>query len=998
MIFFSESPEKGGIALGEWLEDYYQLNIKPAFRNAVVHFRANSAVFAVVFLLELLLCTLGIAMRTNDAVYDAAVRQEYNYHILFTGLNEGAKNRLSSTARLYSNYCVGEYRVVDTVASDESGVTTYDVYIRLIPDTKEHKDDLVIVYYQFLQNYMPRLLASSPGSAVEISPLFYADAEYRFGTFFYFISSRLSRFLSLIRRTAKTGVVQDIFGEDVAELPNSYFLNPLTESTNRGDRIYSLLIVIAAAIGLWLLWRLFTARTNEHKHTYGIYVTFGADRRKLTALSAWEMGSIGILTLVPAFLAAWITAAVLYLPGGTTPSVSLRIPLTVGFWTAVMIFFTVRAVLRLAARRTPSDLLAAADNSDTAISPRHSTPLGQRFSWRYSALHLWRFRKYYFRLAASAALLGCLAVGVLYLYAQYNAETSRSQPEFTLTLNEGVDSELYVESVLPAITAAEGVTRVEAEMSLSAAQLSSHVLIDADAALSRSFFTDAGDGNAASLAFRYAVLDESTRAQLAGFPCAGTLTGDGAVLAVPDRLADAIAVAPGDTVRIARLTGNTARAGSSEAGLRLLRQLLAANTYEYVPYTVSAVVTTDAAKDEFTLYIPEKDYLSMLGTADASMNGSHILISSVLCSKLLTEYGVVNDNALPMIAAQTALPYAMEHIDYSEGAEDPLKQAMEGKAESEPLYVTNAVTYVRADADVRAALAAENPSRYLTCLDEGQILVSCSGPDGPYLLCKSGDPLCIGVSVGVTDDTDLSYISGEIARGGYAYTSFTIGAVFQSGREGIYIYLPEDVYYSLFSEDPFYKEISVYTDESLTERQLQAIKNRLRAIVTALGGGGVQAHRASFLRTMDEANLYGTLAPLIAAMLLAVGAPCLFYSLRAFRSKRESEMLIFSVFGAQGRDVRRMSVRDGLLLAGTAFLFYCAGCTLTVYVVYRILLAATGVPLLLSFPWIPFGIMGIVTAAAVFAASLASHRRPRAPRRAACASSSGKGETSDEPT
>ena len=29
MIFFSESPEKGGIALGEWLEDYYQLNIKP---------------------------------------------------------------------------------------------------------------------------------------------------------------------------------------------------------------------------------------------------------------------------------------------------------------------------------------------------------------------------------------------------------------------------------------------------------------------------------------------------------------------------------------------------------------------------------------------------------------------------------------------------------------------------------------------------------------------------------------------------------------------------------------------------------------------------------------------------------------------------------------------------------------------------------------------------------------------------------------------------------
>ncbi len=903
--------------MGEWIEEYFLLNVRPAFRDAAAHFRRSGAVFAVLLILQAMLCAVWLAARTETRAFEEATRADVSYHIVFSGLSRRAYNRLVNTTLAYRARAFGEYQVVDTVESGIGDELYYDVYVRLLPDRKRPQM-LWPVYYSFLQQYEETLLADSPNAARMVSPRLYADAHWNLRTGLYALTSSFAQ--------AGSKTVVNLFGEEVAKVKPPFLMLPGEESLHRAPRAYAAVFAILLLCGSALLGWLFFIHTDEFRHTYGVYAVFGADRKKLTSLSAWEMRAVGVMTLPPAAIAAYAAVWIVF---GAAPPLSLRVPLGVGLLVFFVIRLTLGAALRSVSRRYAAQLLAAADNTHLVTSPRRSLRPGRRLGARFAAVGWLRFRKYSLRLAAAGAAVVLLASSMLYARNITDTAAGRRAPQFTITFRDAIPSDDYCDAVLPALREIDGIVRASARVSRSALSLSSHVRA-ASPAVRGSHWIDAGNGLSASLSFTYALFDENILTALDGCPLEGAPSVDAshAVLAVPSHLADTVTLASGDTVELAVLRGDTVRVGSMDSERRLLRRYLRGNEYDYAPLTLSAVAITDDADDFYTLYLAEETYLSFSRTSDAAMVGAHVIFSDVLRTSRLTDVSMLEEDALRALARQTTLPYTMDQADFSDGLDGYLSDALYGdSAMNERLCGTEHVIFVLADEATRAALKAAHPNANIDCLDRGRIVVSASGPDGKYLDLstskKGGDPILIGRPIGVQPDLDGAgdnLINEAILRSRYAYTTWHVGAVIDNGMDGIFLYLPPDAYTSLTRAQPYYTNVAIYADADLNARQERQLFARLRTVLTAAGGGTLVDTHAAFLRQARAESGVGAALTLGAAALLLMLTPCVFYSLRLFIGRRRTEADVRRTFGATEADVRRVFLREGLLDGALVFL------------------------------------------------------------------------------
>ena len=404
-------------------------------------------------------------------------------------------------------------------------------------------------------------------------------------------------------------------------------------------RVFILALFAMFAVSFFLMLLLFSFRLNHFKFTYGIYLTFGANFKKLFTSSFWEMTTVTLVTYLPSCLVSYLLAKFIYASGGATFAVHGFSFLIVLLFTFAVTSLSVLAPITALARSMPVKALAAEDNSNFVSVPRRSSERTiRRFPYGYLAGNIIRFRKYLIKLILCGMVFGTMFVGGSYFAKLYSEKINYNYPAFTVDFSGGEDS--YDDSMYDTLVSIDGVTDVKKTRSTSAVYVKSHLLLDpSDVGAFTGLLSYTLDGEKYKVSgdFSFSPLDAGMADYLQkNYDC------DGDVGACVDS-SDLIAISdsrynsriykfkPGDKVKIAVFLSSDTKPESVETGKAYMRQQLECNSYSYRTYTVGAVIHGMPAGSETPIYMPCIDYSLYTGES------SEYVTADVYTEKGLTD-------------------------------------------------------------------------------------------------------------------------------------------------------------------------------------------------------------------------------------------------------------------------------------------------------------------------------------------------------------------------
>ena len=219
----------------ERISTHLRENCKNAWRTVMGGWRQFFPFFVALFFIQILLFTATLGFDSNFKVEKAIAEEEYNYHLAIKGLNEGQALTLKNDPRtVFSNDYV--YQVISISEHHAAGAdSSYDVYIRFITGNKHYgiyglfkKDTIQNCYSTFAYTYHDVYAPEGGTATLYFSPLYQLEALWW----------------------------------------KNYGLMAA---------VLALLSLLSAAI----LGRVYRIRLNHDRFTYGIYVTFGANGKRL---------------------------------------------------------------------------------------------------------------------------------------------------------------------------------------------------------------------------------------------------------------------------------------------------------------------------------------------------------------------------------------------------------------------------------------------------------------------------------------------------------------------------------------------------------------------------------------------------------------------------------------------------------------------------------------------------------------------------------------------
>ncbi|MBQ9469149.1 MAG: hypothetical protein IJU52_09105 [Clostridia bacterium] len=231
-----------------------------------------------------------------------------------------------------------------------------------------------------------------------------------------------------------------VFSEAVKSMNARYMhvalvTTPLYEHDRDAGSAWTLLLPLLGGTGVlayFLVMALFRIRLNHFKFTYGVYMTYGADRKKLLSAAFYEMMLLVFLTFPAAIVLSYLCAALLYLPRGSAFGfyfASLPVTLVMSLVSSLLALL---APITLLARTPPVKVLKAEDNSNLVSSARKSADLLRKSAVRAELLGMWRFRKY-----LAVFLLSTVSFAVLFfagasIAQSYTVNNDIAAPSFTV--------------------------------------------------------------------------------------------------------------------------------------------------------------------------------------------------------------------------------------------------------------------------------------------------------------------------------------------------------------------------------------------------------------------------------------------------------------------------------------------------------------------------------------------------------------------------------------
>lgn len=301
------------------------------------------------------------------------------------------------------------------------------------------------------------------------------------------------------------GMVGDKLGVSIKsgtldEFKNTYLTQNKAEYTvtpfysyhtdmQRGIILSSVIIgAITMCVAALILSVIHSVRTNQYRFQYGIYMTFGADKKMLCKLVAEELFTINTLLLIPSAVISYLLLLIIYAPKGVTvlftlPQIILYVLLS---YTAVIIasgssigglFF-----------KPPIALITAADNSHLVTSPRRSFNIfAKKIPTRYEGYTIWRFRRYIARLIAGAVTFSVIFVTIIYAANMLQAEQNAPIKEYSFKFKNSTYAEAQRDKanaegrdIIDALYDIQGIERLDFEQSKSFTYLSDHIILKSE--------------------------------------------------------------------------------------------------------------------------------------------------------------------------------------------------------------------------------------------------------------------------------------------------------------------------------------------------------------------------------------------------------------------------------------------------------------------------------------------------------------------------------------
>ncbi len=363
--------------------------LKLALKTVTFHWKQYVCFFFAILAVQVMFGVIAMSSSKNIEQYEQSVSSRYDYHFAMTNLpDEGAKKYfLDINKNAYNPYYVYE------------GETF--VYVRIDPSNVEEEGgrtrSLEYYFEQFKNDYSAKLKSATikpKDIDYVMSPLYTLDAK-----------------------------VTSMRFECAAKL------------------------IVLALVSIAVIILLLNIRLNHFKFTYGIYMSFGADTKKLFFNSFWDMLMIGFLTFLPAaiisiFASFFIFSLDTFAIGQFVQFLASHAPLM--FFSLLFIIpvcvLAVFIPIKLTASNPPLKLLVAQDNSNLVSSPRISKQLiGKKFPRAYESLGLIRFRRYVATLVASSVLFASIFVWISFYADIYNFNTQQQQAEFEIAVDNKME-------------------------------------------------------------------------------------------------------------------------------------------------------------------------------------------------------------------------------------------------------------------------------------------------------------------------------------------------------------------------------------------------------------------------------------------------------------------------------------------------------------------------------------------------------------------------------
>lgn len=553
-------------------KDYVSINFKRAYKSVRYNYRQYLCFFVAVFVVQMFFWTLTFSTDTNRDNIRRVAEENYEYHIIIRNMN-GQQYTILNNEVYYSQF--EAQRAYDEVQfetySDMIGRVTYTAYVNLA--------DIKSAGQAFEKDYIRPMKADTNEFDVSYTPLY--DYEYGSG---------------LVKETQTQ---------------------------------YWSLMLLMTVLSMLLLMALYNIRLNHYKFLYGVYMTCGADFKKLFNTAVWELLVVSLITFLPSMITAIVMLILAYRAVDVNFCFALMAVFKVLLFNIIAVVSSVWLPMKWMSRKTPMSLIIAQDNSNLVTSPRRSfNILGKSMPLHYETYTTWRFRAYFIKLIATATAFSALFLCGLYIRQMVQTNLDESITEFYLSASENMD-----DGTVDMIMEVDGVTYCWWENATIASLNSDHLLLTERQGSGAAGYTVPSAENAAypiaTNQYQYTAFDRSLidmivehgLYEIEGDPYS-VLTQENTVL-ISDSLANTkmFDFKVGDKILLATFAYRNGKIDNKQLNAQeLLRQQILHFGFEYTEYTVGAIIHNSEAGAFLTFGVSEDAYAALADTPAVRRN------------------------------------------------------------------------------------------------------------------------------------------------------------------------------------------------------------------------------------------------------------------------------------------------------------------------------------------------------------------------------------------
>ena len=389
-------------------------------------------------------------------------------------------------------------------------------------------------------------------------------------------------------------------------------------------------------ISLLILSVMYAIRTNHYKFQYGLYMTFGADKKMLGSIALNELMAINTLTLVPSAIISYLLTVPIYWNSITKTRIT---------FLAVVLYIAITYLVAFVAAcisvgglfiKPPISLITTADNSNFVSSPRRSFNIfAKKMPFNYELYTTWRFRKYIAKLVLGAVAFSVIFVTGIYGSNMLKTENDAPKNEFTIsykfnTMDEDLRLEAneQAEDIIRDISKIENIEKLVFEQSKAMNYRSDHILLKPGTEITGSKNTVVSNDEYAGYtratnSCRYVCIDEITLFNyenlysveyLEGYDAQSVLEDDNMIVVSEELFGSkCFDFKPGDKIVIAKWLARQEQFGGETDRLKMLSQEIKNCTFTYQEYTIGAVINTDDSSDSIIVGMNSNGYYRTVG-------------------------------------------------------------------------------------------------------------------------------------------------------------------------------------------------------------------------------------------------------------------------------------------------------------------------------------------------------------------------------------------------